>query len=532
MSLRLVRFTALAAVVCVAASQNTTGPIVDLGYGQFRGTVNTSVRTTTYFGLRYAQPPVGELRFRAPRPIEGSTYYNPSNVTDATQAGPQCVQGIPGFLITPQTPVSQPGEEDCLLADVLVPNSPVDSSLPVLVQIHGGGYTLGSSESYPGYALVNQSQAIIYVSIQYRLSAFGFLSSVEVRENGDANAGLLDQRAALNWVERNIRFFGGDPNRITIIGGSAGGGSVMNQMILYGGDDSPPFRAAISEYPWWQPYHNDTVLGDQYREVLTASNCTNLACLRSISALDLDIASQAAQRVGFTSQPAYYGHGDFYYGPAVDGDSIRDLPSNEFKKGHFTKVPLLVDHDGYEGVLFSNTSATTESEALSDLQSLFPYAKQSFFARLLELYPSSAFNSTFFQRQQLFGDFVINCPTYYMTTALSDYSVPTYKLIFNAGSQLHGATLPFLFSTNASAINNATLALAMKDWFTSFAVHLDPNVESWSGIQKPNWPVYQGGDAGGFSIMSVNYTEVGVVQDADASAQCDFWHGQSYVVRN
>lgn len=124
----------------------------------------------------------------------------------------------------------------------------------MLVQIHGGGYAAGSAESYPGYALVNQSQAIIYVTIQYRLNAFGFLSSVEVRENGDANAGLLDQRSALNWVERNIRYFGGDPNKITIIGGSAGGGSVMNQMILYGGDDSPPFRAAIAEYPWCELY--------------------------------------------------------------------------------------------------------------------------------------------------------------------------------------------------------------------------------------------------------------------------------------
>ncbi|KAG8631603.1 hypothetical protein KVT40_000743 [Elsinoe batatas] len=524
-------FLSMAALAGLINGQNTSEPIVDLGYGQFRGTVNNTVRTTTYFGLRYAQPPVGELRFRAPRPIERSNYYNPDNVTDATRRGPQCIQGTPGFNIRNTTRAIQPGVEDCLLLDVLVPNNPVSSSLPVLVQIHGGGYAAGSAESYPGYALVNQSQAIIYVTIQYRLNAFGFLSSVEVRENGDANAGLLDQRAALNWVERNIRAFGGDPTKITITGGSAGGGSVMNQMILYGGDDSPPFRGVISEYPWWQPYHNDTILGDQYRQVLTASNCTDLNCLRSIPSDVLNAASQTAQRVGYQSNPKYYGYGDFYYGPAVDGDAIRDLPSNEFKLGHFTKVPLLVDHDGYEGVSFSNRSVTSEAEAEIDLQSLFPYAKPSFFTRLFDLYPSSAFNSTFFQRQQLFGDFIINCPTYYMSTATSDLSIPTWKLTFNAGTQLHGATVPFLFSTNASAINNATLAYMMQDWFTSFTVHLDPNAESWTGQAKPYWPQYQEVQDE-FRVMSVNYTEVGAVADADASAQCDFFHGQSYVVRN
>lgn len=87
---------------------------------------------------------------------------------------------------------------------------------------------------------------MIYVSIQYRIGAFGFLSSAEIREDGVANAGLLDQRAALNWVQRNIRAFGGDPAKVTINGGSAGGGSVMNQMILYGGVANPPFRAVIA----------------------------------------------------------------------------------------------------------------------------------------------------------------------------------------------------------------------------------------------------------------------------------------------
>ena len=143
-----------------------------------------------------------------------------------------------------------------------------------------------------------------------------------------------------------------------------------------------------------------------------------------------------------TQSPGTYGYGDFYYGPSVDGDVIRDLSSNEWKQGHFTKVPLLVDRDGYEGFAFSNQSVLTTEDTTADLQQLFPYAKQHFFDRLYQLYPAEAYNSTFWQRQALFGDFIINCPTYYMAAASSDAGVPTYKLIFNAGTQVHALPKP------------------------------------------------------------------------------------------
>jgi carboxylesterase type B len=272
--------------------------------------------------------------------IESHSPIPPTRVQDATTRGPTCVQGIPAWRAT----TTPSGSEDCLLLDVLVPKTPASTSLPVLVQIHGGGYDQGNSQSNPGYLMVNQSNDnLIYVSIQYRLAVFGFLSSAAVRENGIANAGLVDQRAALMWVQRNIRAFGGDPSKVTIIGGSAGAGSVMDQLIMYGGVSNPPFRAAIAEYPWWQSYKNNTVLEAQYRQMLIATGCESLACLRNKTTDSLINAMQASlMSDGWTSS---YGWGDFYYGPAVDGDVIRDLPSNEFKRGHFTKVPLIVNRD-------------------------------------------------------------------------------------------------------------------------------------------------------------------------------------------
>jgi len=119
-----------------------------------------------------------------------------------------------------------------------------------------------------------------------------------------------------------------------------------------------------------------------------------------------------------------------------------------------------------------------------------------------------------------------------MATAVSDWGLPTYKLVFNAGTELHGATRPFLHNTNASTINNATLALIMKDWYLSFAINLDPNVQSFSNASKPFWPPYNLPSSMNFTIMDVNYTEVGAVQDFWASGACDFFRGQTSIVRN
>lgn len=104
-------------------------------------------------------------------------------------------------------------------------------------------------------------------------------------------------------------------------------------------------------------YHNNSILESQYRLLLSASNCTSLQCLRTLDSASLKRAAQQTFVDAYNSNPGLYAFGDFYYGPSVDGDVIRDLPSNEWKQGHFTKVPLLVDHDGYVRYI-----STTKSE--------------------------------------------------------------------------------------------------------------------------------------------------------------------------
>ena len=124
-----------------------------------------------------------------------------------------------------------------------------------------------------------------------------------------------------------------------------------------------------------------------------------------------------------------------------------------------------------------------------------------------------------------------------MATAASDWGLPTYKLIFDAGTELHGADSPFLWgvpmpTANSTMNNNQTIANIMKDWYLGFVLNLDPNSIDNSGTPKPQWPQYQAEGQIGFTVMDVNYTMIGQTPDPDASARCDFFHGQSYVVRN
>ncbi|GAM90043.1 hypothetical protein ANO11243_080830 [Dothideomycetidae sp. 11243] len=512
----------LAVAVCAAGSGSF--PVVDLGYAKFRGSTSPGWRTTTYFGLRYAAPPVGDLRFRGPRPIEDGDYYDNATIADATERSSPCIQGIPGFRVRPHTPRMEGGREDCLLVDVYVPAEPVNASLPVLVSMHGGGYVHGGAAATRGFALVKQSQSIVYLSIQYRLGALGFLNSQEVVADGDANAGLLDQRSALQWVRRNIHHFGGDPSRVTIMGDSAGGGSVMNQMILYGGQPDPPFRAAISQFPWWLPYNNHTVVQRQYCDFLAAANCTNLACLRNASSATLDLASQAAVNLAYSQHRIAYGMG--YWGPSVDGRYVMDLPSRELSQGRFTKIPLLTGHEEYEGYIFSNPSETTAQAERTDLRLVFPTARSTFFSRLLQLYPRAGFNSTFWQRQQIFGDLMINCPTYYLANAFSNHQLPTWKMVFDAGTMVHNSIDPYVYG-DPSDRADAILGQKMKDWISSFVIHLDPNVQSFTNTQKLYWPRYRTSASQNTTVINVQIADMSLRKDSDDSARCQFLFGQT-----
>ena len=266
------------------ASANSALPIVDLGYqlqqaSSFNVSFFLSLTSTlpepskltnvqqaggfyNFSNIRYAAPPVGNLRFAPPQ----TPTTNRSKV-DNGSTGRICPQASPSWEITAgifvtdillsipfnpsssiPTPTATPKpdprtSEDCLFLDVFVPRQVFESAglgygAPVLVWIYGGGYTNGEKALYnPAGLLAASGNAsngeIIYVAMNYRLGAFGWLSGPSFQaEGGAANAGLLDQRFSLEWVQQYIGLFGGDKNRVTIMGESAGGGSVMHQITV------------------------------------------------------------------------------------------------------------------------------------------------------------------------------------------------------------------------------------------------------------------------------------------------------------
>lgn len=542
------------------------GPIVDLGYVKYEGLTNATAGINYYRGIRYAKSPTGKLRWKAPVPIEDdNTYYG--QTLDASSYGPACYQST-AWLPIPPTLFAPYGEsEDCLLLDVLAPTNPFSASLPVMVMIHAGGYILGASTLVPGEAIVNRSEGgLIWVQMQYRLGMFGFLGGSDVAKHGDRNAALLDQRAALEWVQKHIHKFGGDPSKVTIIGnydncasltigGSSGGGSVTYQLMAKGGLGVPPFRAAIAEYPWWQNFLDDPSQELQYSNVLSLANCDDLKCLRSLPITTLKTVQQQSYGLGYR-QPGYT-YGVFYYGPVVDGEFLIELPDQAYKGGRFFDVPIIVDHNKFEGFIYVNSSITAQDGAATNARILFPRAGETFFSHLFQLYPAANFISTFWQTVAWFGDWIINCnfpknvtdlgPTYYVATAAVDRnsnSSAVFKMWFGAGSTFHGASGPFLFSNtttlpSSQAVHpNTTLAEILVSYFISFAVTKDPNI-----LRTPNapfWPSYASGGAGnvangesiGFTVLNVTDTDIKTSKDGDVSAQCDFWSSHGLDIRN
>ena len=220
-----------------AIAREGSGPIVAAPAGRVRGTVSGDV--TAFKGIPYAAPPVGDLRWKPPRDAAGW-----KGVHEATEFGPACVQPtIPGASHSIYHDETGPMSEDCLSLNIWMPREARNA--PVFVWIHGGALVSGTSAfgMYDGTNLARQGAVV--VSINYRLGALGFLAhpelSAESPEGISGNYGLMDQIAALRWIEKNISAFGGNPENVTIVGESAGALSVMWLMT------APPARGLFDK---------------------------------------------------------------------------------------------------------------------------------------------------------------------------------------------------------------------------------------------------------------------------------------------
>ncbi|KAK0444039.1 alpha/beta-hydrolase [Armillaria borealis] len=332
--------------------------IVDTGYAKYRGNLSYP-DTVVYLGIPYAEPPLGDRRFRAPVSLDTVRIALEANgaVLDATSYPDFCIQGTTGA-----GDVGGAGSEDCLKINIY---SPINGSdLPVLVYIHGGGYVYGNPANFPFDHWVHQSPNVVIASIYYRLSSFGFLAIPEFVDatNGDFNVGFLDQIQALKWVKQHIGAFGGDPSRVTINGQSAGGTSVELHLVAH--EDESLFSSAIVQSTYRTPLplpEQQRPLFDFYSERAgceSDSLSSKLQCLRDANVSALARAQDAAASGEFAGP--YHA-----FNPVVDGKILTEFPTMSMALGHFSRVPLIVGAT-------SNESYAPGYDIPSSLKILFP----------------------------------------------------------------------------------------------------------------------------------------------------------------
>ncbi|OHW94388.1 carboxylesterase family protein [Colletotrichum incanum] len=379
---------------------------VDLGYARYEGSNDPVSGVNIWKGIRYAAPPAGTLRWQPPQsPLPTAT----DTVTPATTFGPICPQNYPAVPGLPFIP----GNEDCLSLNVYAPADARD--LPVLVYIHGGGYGYGDGRQDMSEIISANENGFIAVVIQYRLGAFGFLSSADVRARGVVNAGLLDQAFALGWVQKFIGQFGGDRKRVTIAGESAGAGSVMyHALAVDGGLGTAIFTNA--SHPWifklnetsiaaspYLPFHytHDAAFPtERYHAFAEKAGCSlsgdNLECLRGKDSMTL---RQASANTTFEET---YGYWAFY--PVTDGVYIRNLPSEQLSQKRVNGKRVLVgaillgshhrpdenpfQHNANEGRLFTPPNIMTGSDLTSWLALEFPNLSPSQIDEILAANPT------------------------------------------------------------------------------------------------------------------------------------------------
>jgi para-nitrobenzyl esterase len=325
-----------------STGRSIDAPIVDTAYGRVRGVDDGTVKS--WRGIRYAAPPVGELRWRAPQPPERWT-----DVADATRVGPVCPQPtdprIPLDLGAPQ------GEDSLSLNVWASSDTEAGDGKPVMVWVHGGAYVLGSSAQslYRGRALAGGGDAII-VTVNYRLGVFGFLdlsSFSTERARFESNLGLRDVLFALQWVRDNITAFGGDPRRVTLFGESAGAGIVTT--LLASPAAGGLFSAAIAQSsPATSVYDASRSRGiaQQFLDTL------------GVGAEEVDRLPDAplnellaASKLLFDEVPVRV-PGTLAYAPIVDGDLVPDYPVAIARSGGTHRVPLIIGTNKHEAALF------------------------------------------------------------------------------------------------------------------------------------------------------------------------------------
>jgi len=488
---------ALAGGTCGAAMAGVTaGPdggrllplIVRTDHGLVRGLYQHGARE--FLGIPYAAPPTGANAWRPPQPLRPWR-----GVRAAAKPGHDCAQTgtlATGVLVTSLF-------ENCLFLNVYTPPRAAGRPLPVMVWIHGGGFTGGAGRVYDGAVLAARHHVIV-VTINYRLSAFGFLAlpslDAESPDNSSGNYGLMDQQAALRWVRGNAFAFGGDPGNVTIFGESAGGASVCANMA------SPTafglFSRAIAESGCIFPAPGKQAAEQQGTALAKSLGCTNAAtaaaCMRTRTVAAILKAEPSS---------------GLSWAPVAGGFTLPASPLRAFESGQYLHVPLLQGSNHDEGRFFVGLTFDALGHPLTAAQ--YPQVVAARFGAkaapaILAHYPLSAFESPDLAFAKVLTDSEFSCPAL-LTDILTqrsgsyayEFSDPAppndfgITFTFPLGAA-HSTELQYVFGkvplldiTPSFKPDQAALSAQMMGYWTRFAATGNPNAGP-----APHWPAFGG----------------------------------------
>jgi para-nitrobenzyl esterase len=400
----------------VRLASDLSRPVVTLPSGALRGIEGKGIRA--FLGVPYAAPPVGDLRWRAPRPVAPW-----DGVRDASRIGRDCTQALGRRAILGGGGGIVVGGEDCLYLNIYAPAGEPAKPRPVMVYLHGGAFTIGAGANYdPGLLAIEQDRVL--VTLNFRLGALGWLAHPGFAADGEGpnsgaggNWGLMDQQAALRWVHDNIAAFGGDPGDVTLFGESSGAWSACYLMSAPSSQGLWS-RVILQSGPCLEPSSlNDAATaaqaGPAFAELLGCDGAEAVACLRATS--NRKIAKTRSTRSGL--------NGPGSWGP-VYGDALVPVsPATAFATGDFVRTPVIVGTNADEGRLFA---VEVKDMARYDDETRWMYGDEG--ARVLSHYPVGS-EGPGLTMARSFTDQRFACPSDALRRVLARH-VPTYGYEF------------------------------------------------------------------------------------------------------
>lgn len=445
-----------------------------------------------YKGIPYAQPPVGDLRWKPPQPAESW-----EGVREAKTAGPWCPQP-PSLAFARAT---GPQSEDCLYLNVWTAARDTEEKRPVMVWIHGGSFVTGSGGGliYDGTQLAKRG--VVIVTINYRLGALGFMAhpllSKESAKGVSGNYGFLDQIEALKWVKRNISSFGGDPHNVTIFGESAGALAVTRLMV------SPLarglFQRVIAESGG--PFGRNRRLREDMPNLEAAEKvgvriADQLGCGQADDVLKA-LRSKTPEEIINVSRPiqGLFGKGN-RFGPIVDGWALPGDPGKMWVEGKTADVPLMIGTNADEGTIFMKSLANSDVQGYEKvIRAIYPEQAEE----ILKLFPAGNDEEVKAALDKLITVSSFISPARLMARLASKKSAKVFLYHFTRVVPLprlqqlgafHAAEISYVFGNLGPVLGkneiDRNLSEKMGRYWTDFARTGDPN-----GNGLPDWPAYQ-----------------------------------------